>query len=240
MDRETLDRIVELARPETVTVGGQEFATHVLQIPPEPRLTFFELHTLTGLVHYILENRDGVDFGETLLVVDETQVTLASRPRGRMLERDGYARALAPACEFDFGKRHWRESLQVGLLTWFEETPDREELLAILGNLQGSEIRVEADNGVAQNVTVRTELGPMDRTPLKTLWNLRPYRTFREIEQPESPFLLRLDSDEDRGFAGTLTPADGGRWKIEARERIAEYLADELADLGNSGPAILA
>ena len=38
------------------------------------------------------------------------------------------------------------------------------------------------------------------------------FRTFLEVEQPESEFLLRVDPDEGIGFF----EADGGIWKLEA------------------------
>ena len=54
---------------------------------------------------------------------------------------------------------------------------------------------------------------------------LRPYRTFKEIDQPESQFLLRLNENGNIG----LFEADGGMWKLEAKKSIAiliVYLID--------------
>lgn len=56
--------------------------------------------------------------------------------------------------------------------------------------------------------------------------NLRPYRTFQELEQPASDFLIRLDERYIR-----FIEADGGMWKLEARKAIKEYLEKELAEL---------
>ena len=62
----------------------------------------------------------------------------------------------------------------------------------------------------------------------KPIVRLSPYRTFREIEQPESQFLLRIRTD-DRGNAEVaLFEADGGVWRNEARLRIAEYLKEHI------------
>jgi len=61
---------------------------------------------------------------------------------------------------------------------------------------------------------------------------LRPYRTFLEIEQPASAFVFRLR----RGREGELPTcalfeADGGRWKLEAIERIRDYLKEQLSEI---------
>ena len=53
---------------------------------------------------------------------------------------------------------------------------------------------------------------------------LRPYRTFLEVEQPESEFLLRLDEDGNVG----LFEADGGMWELEAKRRVAAYFEAKL------------
>ena len=55
---------------------------------------------------------------------------------------------------------------------------------------------------------------------------LKPFRTFLEVAQPESEFILRVN---DKGNIG-LFEADGGVWKLEAKRNIAAYFEKELAD----------
>ena len=55
---------------------------------------------------------------------------------------------------------------------------------------------------------------------------LSPFRTFTEVEQPESEFILRLDED---GRVG-LIEADGGRWKLTAKASIAAYFEEALKE----------
>ena len=64
---------------------------------------------------------------------------------------------------------------------------------------------------------------------------LRPFRTFLEVEQPESEFLLRVDPDEGIGFF----EADGGIWKLEAKKNIADYFKANLADLIEAGKVVV-
>ena len=58
---------------------------------------------------------------------------------------------------------------------------------------------------------------------------LRPYRTFAEIEQPESSYVFRI-KDSERGPAFKLVEADGGLWKNVTMKKIKEYLELELAE----------
>ena len=56
------------------------------------------------------------------------------------------------------------------------------------------------------------------------------------MEQPEIEFLLRLDEEGNIG----LFEADGGMWKLTARQTIKAFLEANLADLVASGGAYIA
>jgi len=55
---------------------------------------------------------------------------------------------------------------------------------------------------------------------------LAPYRTFPEVEQPASPFVLRLKQGPEGGRPSlALFEADGGKWQLEAVKRVRTYLS---------------
>lgn len=53
---------------------------------------------------------------------------------------------------------------------------------------------------------------------------LAPYRTFLEVEQPESQFIFRMKD----GPRCAIFEADGGAWRNQAITNIREYLKNEL------------
>lgn len=59
---------------------------------------------------------------------------------------------------------------------------------------------------------------------------LRPYRTFTEVEQPESEFVFRM-KNYDGSVGCAIFEADGGAWKNRAMKNIKEYLQYELAGM---------
>ena len=65
--------------------------------------------------------------------------------------------------------------------------------------------------------------------------NLQPFRTFLEVAQPESMFLLRL---KEGGNVG-LFEADGGVWRLEATRNIAGYFEENLKELVESGRVVV-
>lgn len=64
---------------------------------------------------------------------------------------------------------------------------------------------------------------------------LQPFRTFLEVAQPESEFLLRVDSEKGIAFF----EADGGIWRLEAKRNIAEYFERGLKDLIEQGKVVI-
>lgn len=91
------------------------------------------------------------------------------------------------------------------------------------------------DNGVTQTVEARQGVALNALIEIKPRVMLRPFRTFLEVEQPESEFLLRVDPDEGIGFF----EADGGIWKLEAKKNIADYFLKNMGDLIDAGKVVV-
>ena len=64
---------------------------------------------------------------------------------------------------------------------------------------------------------------------------LRPYRTFQEVAQPESLFLIRVN---ERSIS--FTEADGGMWKLKARETVKEYFCKSFDKEISDGTVVVA
>ena len=109
-------------------------------------------------------------------------------------------------------------------------------LLDLLSRISKENGVTTADNGVSQTVEARQGVALKAMVQVKPRVPLRPFRTFQEVEQPESEFLLRLDEDGNIG----LFEADGGMWKLTARQTIKAFLEANLADLVASGGAYIA
>lgn len=61
--------------------------------------------------------------------------------------------------------------------------------------------------------------------------SLRPYRTFLEVEQPESKFIFRIREGANGEPSFKLVEADGGLWKYKAVTSIKDYLKDHLPEV---------
>ena len=85
------------------------------------------------------------------------------------------------------------------------------------------------DDGVTQKATIKTGITSVGDAVVPNPVNLRPFRTFIEVEQPESAFVFRMK--QGNGVECAIFEADGGAWKNAAMKSIKDYLQFELVEL---------
>nr|DAU95171.1 MAG TPA: hypothetical protein [Caudoviricetes sp.] len=239
--RDAIDRITDLARPFTMEVDGHKFCSKaLLEVKAEEfSPTVYEVDTLDALVKLILT--EGLTLGRRLYVrVDSARkVTVTMTYNGGEL-RNPYLRfplyeAVSDVPGVTIGNLMSQERAIVELQSLYGATPDRDYLLDLLSRIDVNEGVSSVDNGVTQEVNVRTGAVLKQATPVRPIVQLQPYRTFLEVEQPVSDFLLRVSKEGEP----TLFEADGGAWKLEAKRSIAAYLAEKLADQVESGCVVV-
>lgn len=135
---------------------------------------------------------------------------------------------------FSEGFRGYEEAM-IELRSKYQHTDDIDYLLKLLSSMTLENSVKSDDNGLNQQVTVRKGIALTENVPIKPIVKLKPYRTFFEVEQPESEFLLRIG---DGGQVG-LFEADGGMWKMTARYTIKSYLQEALKEEINDGIVIV-
>ena len=128
-----------------------------------------------------------------------------------------------------------QEHAVIELQSLYAVTDDRDYLLALLSRIDVNQGVSSVDNGISQEVSVRTGAVLKEQQTAQPIVHLQPYRTFLEVEQPASDFLLRLDKEG----RPALYEADGGAWKLEAKRNIAAYLGEQLADLVECGSVVV-
>ena len=236
---EFLNRLLDLRRPETVTLSdGRVYATDGLSAMINPEPPVLNVATLTALVDYFKSGDNHADKG-MVQVVSPTQVHLLSTVQPPFAQRTTFLKATAKPTKFAFGSYMELERLNIGLLSEFKPNAVRDTLLSVLSKIKTENGVTFEDDGVTQKVTVKNGVACIGQSTLPKTVKLRPYRTFLEIEQPEGEYLLRLKQTgdgKDVCITGALIEADGGKWEIDAIQSIQAWLADRLPE----GTVILA
>ena len=149
-------------------------------------------------------------------------------------DRQFICRAVSDVPAFKFDWKEHSEAM-IAFRSRFIPNPDLDYVLMLLGKIIDSNSVTSEDNGLSQTVEVRKGVGLKDREYIRPIVKLAPYRTFFEIEQPESEFLLRL---KEGGMVG-LIEADGEMWRMESKRRIGQKLSEMLEPLVSSGGVIV-
>lgn len=127
------------------------------------------------------------------------------------------------------------ENAVIEIRSLYIPTPDTDYLLKLLASVSTESKVTSSDNGVTQKVEAKAGIALSTLVEVKPRVVLKPFRTFVEVDQPESEFLLRIS---DKGEIG-LFPADGGVWKLEATRNVAGYFEKELHDLIEAGAVVV-
>lgn len=202
------------------------------QRPHLPFVGTRTVNTLSGLVAYVRENVDELPLDAVMVhVVNPSVVQLVGRldDEGKDFRRQHYLSASIDlyGAGFSFGRWMPKEEFMIALQIHFEPNSEREQARALLASVRENSVRETGDDGVAQKITASAGVALVGEQRVPNPIVLRPYRTFREIEQPASAFVFRLRPGKDEPEC-VLFEADGGAWKREAIVRIEEYLKSEL------------
>jgi len=198
----------------------------------DPRPGVIEVDNLDALCSYFQYDPEELikKHGAIVIIHGYDCVSLSTGIYGPEGVRTRLIRAQSKTECFDFTFSRDLESIIIGLQSCFVRTDQTQELIDFLSLVSIDNGASFQDNGISQSVTVR------NKTTGKKKWanapgslELTPFRTFLELDQPESLFVFRLQQHGGE-VKVTLHGADGGAWKLEAVKRIRKYLKKQLPE----------
>jgi hypothetical protein len=229
MIREALEYIVGLSEKDVRKVGGQQFSTGRLHLIPQPTVDTLKVRSLSGLVEYLKEEFDQTD--KVLIHIESPTSVRVYSQNNQDMKRHEWLHASAIIPEFRFDSFYDSEAFNIKLQAVFVKNEDRDIMLKVVGNIQEENVATTGDDGVSQKATIRTGVATVGDVKVPNPVLIAPYRTFSEVEQPESNFIFRMQN----GPRCALFEADGGAWMHEAMDNISDYLAHELQELIKAG-----
>ncbi len=226
---ETIQKIVDLAIPTQVELHGLPWATRALTLITPPVAPSFSVGTLDGFVNLLESGLDSFDANATLIhVANFGEVQLIQRVSTQYGKRIIHATATLTAGVTTFPYiNQWgkQEDFIIGLQSHFQGSKDLDYLLDLASHITAKETVKQVDSGVTQEVTLQRGSAFKDTAEVKARLVLKPYRTFRELDQPASDFIFRVRE----GCQLALFEADGGAWKIAAIGLIASWLKNRIS-----------
>ncbi len=234
MLKEAIEKIEAMAKPEIYEFDGHTYSILAdggySEIKPDLEMPeTIALNSLDALVQMIKREAAQVEDDLFVSVVSHDKVSVFSSVQldsryERWMYYNAYAKDVPgwePKMEMGF------DEATVALLTRFQDGGDREYCIQLLSQITTGAHVTYTDNGIASTMVMKKGASLAENVTIKPIVRLRPYRTFQEVEQPEGLFLIRI---RERGIA--FIEADGGMWRLTARNTIKTYLEAELKDCG--------
>lgn len=236
MLKDAIQYLVSLKDNKTYTINGETYSDRELhRIPryvPHPfSLGVFGLDSIVKLVRNELDMFDNLPL---FIRVDGARKVSVFSTYDDEMGRDILYEASCDVPDFREGFREQEKAI-IELRSKFVPGDGVDYLLDLLSRISKDNGVTTRDNGVSQEVEARTGVSIKQLVQVKPRVQLRPYRTFLEVEQPESEFILRLDNDGNVG----LFEADGGMWKMQAKASIVAYFEEKLAEEITGGKVVV-
>jgi hypothetical protein len=225
MLKEFVSYLLDLKRPETIDAAGKIYSTNQLfRLDKEQEVSAINVRSLSGLVDYVKSNFDH-ERPVMIHVESPTKVNVFDALND-INDRRTYVKAGALLPTITFERFIDREEFQIMLQACFVPNDHKLTVIKLVSSIVEDSGVTTTDDGLSQRVTAKTGVASVGNVELPNPVKLKPFRTFAEVAQPESEFVLRL---KEGGRVG-LFEADGGAWELNAMANIAEYLEKELSD----------
>lgn len=227
LTRDFLTKIEEMAKPEIIEIEGKKFSEkNFFEIDKKADPAQLTVSTLTGLIEYLQKNKDSLDLEKVLIhVVEPRQVRVytalnSSNKRPLYLVSD-----CSSLGQFHFGQYADQEKFIIDLMTLFQPTEDLNTILRVVSNLSDEMVQRSKDDGISQTVVLKAGIVQKANETIINPVVLRPFRSFREIDQVESQFIFRLKGGgEGQKPQCALFEANGESWKLSAMKEIKSLI----------------
>lgn len=228
LTREFLEKVEEMVQPQTLTEGIRTFVDKPMHMLVDEIAADTPLHTnsLSSVADYIKSNADfdalASDGRKIIHVEDEKTVWLYTEMNS-FKKRSALLLASAWVSSFPFGQWLSLENFIISVQANFVTDEHRDELLSFVATVKQDTGVEQQDDGVTQKVTTRSGVSLSRTSKVPNPITLRPFRTFSEVEQPESAFVFRIKAEEGCGVKAALFAADGDAWRHDAILKIRDY-----------------
>lgn len=232
--KEAMEHFEELVKradaPQVLEICGKTYVNRDLRRYDEaPKARPVQARTLTALMDYMEHCSQEFPGRMIIHIVDPTHVRLLSELDAER-ERETLFETAAETSAFRFGEWYDQENFMIALQANFQANDDLAAVLKLAGNIVSKNDQTYSDDGTTQVATMTVGVASKADAIVPNPVTLIPYRTFQEVEQPESQFVFRIGKwNEAPSFK--LVEAEGGLWRLAAVNQIKAYIYDILGNL---------
>lgn len=230
--------------PTVIEIDGRKYCDkelHSIVYPEELSISTIEAKTLTAIKDYLENKVNGfVGEGKFIITVNSPNQVALKREVNRFREYSNHMVSNTYSDQFRFDFFMDSEKFIIELQTNFVDSENLRTLQKVAGSLVNtSEVGVD-DDGIKQNVTVKSGVALKQKVTIENPVYLKPYRTFPEIEQPTIPFVFRVSDEIGNKPYCALFESSSKQWEIECIQKIKDWFKNNLdPDMIESGHVVI-
>lgn len=199
-----------------------------------PGMDTIEIFTLSGIVDFLSINIDKFNISDFFIrVANPKYVEILSKLKEGYLVRSVPLRAHYDGEGTPYHKEFSYFNFASMLYEYFVHTKELKELIAKLNGITSVKDTQFTNNGVEMMIQRRNGITLVGNETFDPVVTLKPYRTFHDVEQPESKFLIKINERDGIPYF-SIVPVDGGMWERRAVSAIKEWLDCNLKMKGIS------
>lgn len=221
--------IKESVTPNSITVRDKQYVTEKVYLPPDEKMVAdLDVSSLTALRDYILQKVDNLSAANLLIhVCGPRKVEILEQVETKEGTRHKWVEATVNLKQFRFNDFMSQEQFLVSFQCLFLDEDDFRNVVQTVSNIVAEQSISNSDDGMSQEAVVKQSAVKAVNCVIKNPVILRPIRTFHEVDQPESPFILRFKQIEGNILVA-LFEADNGKWENAAMLSIKNWLDEEI------------
>jgi len=237
MIKEALKYLVEMGGiyKESLLDGSQIVTSgEYNKIVRMPVLEPISCNTLTGIVDFINMNNANAQTYKILMtpicihIISHARVELIGDFTDDWTKKTVYVEAKSEVFDIKIVTKSLLE-FSPWVQTFFVQDNEASYILDNLSKITAFNGLVVTDKGVSLEVETKKNIHFKENDKIRSQVTLRPFRTFPEIEQPESVFVLRIHEGVD-GIMIALHQAVDPTWKIRAIYSIRKFFEKNISD----------
>lgn len=220
----------ESEKVQVLDICGETYANkNLVRYGAPKRANAIEASSLSSLVDYIEHCAEEFKDQELIIQIEDPKKVNLISFLDQERKRECLFICRAQTSEFQFDRWYDQERFMVELQANFQMNEDMELLMKLAGNVEKKNNMAFSDDGRTQVVSASVGVASKADVLVPNPVTLVPFRTFQEVEQPESKFVFRIGDDETPKFK--LLEAENGIWKNAAVNNIKAYFYDCLAEM---------
>jgi hypothetical protein len=229
MIKEAIEKIIELSMPgfiDNPLEPGIFAPRGRIERVLAPVVAPIKTHSLKGLVDVLRNvNPDDKIF---IHIRNHHSVGLVSCHTNQDKIRTVFAEANYESDGFRFNTYMPADTFNISAMACFVPTAELDNVLRLTGNIVHNTEVVATDDGVSQEVAVKSGLARRSSVIIPKMIPLVPYRTFPEVDQVDGMFVLRVRMQKDQSPEIALFEANNDNWKLRAIMSIRSWFEKAL------------